>query len=229
MAKLYTGSDCDGAGEPGMFVPSVGLVGAAATAAVQAQMGPPTYSAGSLAAIDTIADMNDTSHAAVSETMDPLWQDCQQLHDLIESLRGKATTFCSDGTACPLPASSSDNFIFVDDDFTVGPDTNAGLLVVTGSLTMHGNFGWDGIIFAVGEGNVSRSGGGNGTISGGFLVADIAGPDNSYGNSDDCSGGFGSPDWDTSGGGDSRVTFCAANLAAALPHDVYRIVEFTQR
>ena len=228
-AKLYTGNDCDGAGEPGAFVPAVGLIGDAEAADVIASADKPTYSAGSLAPDDTIANLNDTSHPAVSEPLDPRWQDCQELHDMVESLRNHAKLLCLDGSTCTLPAPSQDNFSFIDDSYDADAEAGEGLLVVTGTLTVSGSFSWDGIILVIGEGVLTRSGAGGDTISGGIIVADVAGADDIYGNSDDCSGGLQPPTWDTSGGGSGTVAFCGEAIWGAFPHAVYRIVEFLQR
>jgi hypothetical protein len=81
----------------------------------------------------------------------------------------------------------------------------------------------------IGEGHLIRSGAGNGGISGGVIVADVAGPDNIFGNSDDCGTGLEPPTWDTSGGGSGTMTYCGGMIWDALPHDVYRLVEFLQR
>ena len=228
-AKLYTGNDCDGAGEPGAFVPAVGLIGDAEAADVIASADKPTYSAGSLAPDDTIANLNDTSHPAVSEPLGPRWQDCQELHDMVESLRGHAKLLCLDGSACTLPAPSQDNFSFIDDDYDADAEAGEGLLVVTGTLTLSGSFSWDGIILVIGEGIVVRSGAGGDTISGGIIVADVAGADDIYGNSDDCGTGLQPPTWDTGGGGSGTISYCGAAVWDALPHAVYRVVEFLQR
>jgi hypothetical protein len=228
-AKLYTGNDCNGAGEPGLFVPAVGLMNDAAATHVIAVPDKPTYEAGSLAPDDTIVNLNDTSHPAVTDPLDPRWQDCQELHDLVEYLRGKATTLCFDGTACTLPTPAPDNFIFVDDDYEPGPITGEGLLIVTETLTLDGSFEWDGLIMVIGEGHLIRSGAGNGLISGGVVVADVAGVDNIYGNSDDCGTGLQPPTWDTGGGGSGTISYCGAAVWDAFPHAVYRVVEFLQR
>ena len=228
-AKLYTGDDCNGAGEPGVYVPTVGTISDAATTDVQSQMGGPTYTSGPLAPQDTIANLNDTTHPAVSDPLDSTWQNCQDLHDLVESLRGEAVLLCTNGLSCPLPPASFDNFIFVDDDITLGPANGAGLIVITGTVTFNGNFSWNGIMLVIGEGQINRSGGGGEVILGTIIVADVAGADNIYGNADDCGSGFEPPSWDTSGGGNATISFCGQNIAGATPHEVYRIVDFLQR
>jgi hypothetical protein len=64
------------------------------------------------------------------------------------------------------------------------------------------------------------------------LVADIAGPDNSYGTIDDCTGGsagFAPAVFDESGGGDGLTVYCNADVLAATPTTRYAVVEFRQR
>jgi hypothetical protein len=228
-AKLYTGNDCNGAGEPGVHYPTVGLISDAAAADVIAVPDKPTYESGSLAPEDTIANLNDTSHPAVSEPLDPRWQDCQELHDLVVYLRGKAKYLCTDGSTCTLPTPAPDNLIYVDDDYEADAEDGEGVLIVTGTLTLNGSFSWDGILLVIGEGVVTRSGAGGDTISGGVIVADVAGADEIFGNGDDCATGLLPPTWDTSGGGSGTVSYCGATVWDAFPHDVYRVVEFLQR
>ncbi len=109
---------------------------------------------------------------------------------------------------------------FVDGDVDLGAgDQGAGLLVVTGKLTTHGNTSFKGVILVLGEGSVERSGGGNGTISGGIVVAKF----------DKTSGGFGKPTFTTNGGGNSLLQYDskAVNEAvSAIPgFDVAGVVE----
>lgn len=53
-------------------------------------------------------------------------------------------------------------------------DGGAGLLIVTGNLTMSGNPSFNGIILVIGEGTINRNGGGNGNILGSIYVARFA-------------------------------------------------------
>lgn len=53
-------------------------------------------------------------------------------------------------------------------------DGGAGLLIVTGNLTMNGNPSFNGIILVLGEGTINRDGGGNGNILGSIYVAKFA-------------------------------------------------------
>src|SRR6185437_16726799 len=60
-------------------------------------------------------------------------------------------------------------FTFIDGDCTL--TNGAGLLVVTGTLTMRGDTNFHGAILVLGAGRVIRDGGGNGEILGAILIA----------------------------------------------------------
>lgn len=96
---------------------------------------------------------------------------------------------------------------FVDGDVDLGAgDQGSGLLVVTGKLTTHGNTSFKGVILVLGEGSVERSGGGNGIISGGIIVAKF----------DKTSGGFQKPTFFTDGGGNSMLQYDSKAVAEAM-------------
>ena len=106
-------------------------------------------------------------------------------------------------SAAGLGASSTDGvFTFVDGDLTIGPGdpTGQGTLIVTGDLTLNGNFNWNGVIMVLGAGRVFRSGGGHGNIYGAMFIARFAktGADTDV---------FQSPTFDTSGGGSSNIQY----------------------
>ena len=102
-----------------------------------------------------------------------------------------------------LGASNPDGvFTFVDGDLTLGPGspTGQGTIIVTGKLTLDGNFQWNGVIMVLGTGEVYRSGGGHGDIYGAMFVAKFP---TSGADSDK----FGAPVFDTSGGGTSNIQY----------------------
>jgi hypothetical protein len=51
--------------------------------------------------------------------------------------------------------------------------SGAGILLVTGQLTLNGNFSYNGIILAIGEGAITKSGGGGGTVNGAMFAANL--------------------------------------------------------
>jgi len=93
-------------------------------------------------------------------------------------------------------------FTFVDGDLTLGPGnpTGQGTLIVTGKLTLDGNFNFNGVIMVLGAGEVYRSGGGHGNIYGAIFIGKFAatGMDSDK---------FGAPVFDTSGGGTSNIQY----------------------
>ncbi|HEX3248803.1 MAG TPA: hypothetical protein VHS05_05200 [Pyrinomonadaceae bacterium] len=62
-------------------------------------------------------------------------------------------------------------FTFVDGDVSLPSSGGKGLLVVTGTLSMNGSQTFDGLVLVLGGGVLDRSGGGNGTSLGAFVVA----------------------------------------------------------
>jgi hypothetical protein len=60
----------------------------------------------------------------------------------------------------------------VQGDYTLS-GSGTGILLVTGTLTMNGNPSFNGIVLVIGQGNVQKNGGGNGTLNGSLLVANL--------------------------------------------------------
>jgi hypothetical protein len=67
---------------------------------------------------------------------------------------------------------ASPAYTFVNGNATL--DGGAGLMIVTGDLTLSGNAVFNGVILVLGNGRVIRDGGGNGTILGSIYVARFA-------------------------------------------------------
>ena len=97
----------------------------------------------------------------------------------------------------------------MDGDATLGPVNGAGILIVTGRLTLNGNFNYNGLIMCIGDGELYRDGGGSGEINGAVFVAKTR---DSSGN---LLGTLGNPTFDTSGGGNSDIRYDATNLSNA--------------
>src|SRR5205814_1644676 len=63
---------------------------------------------------------------------------------------------------------------YVDGDLTMnGSQTGYGILVVTGTLDMGGNFSWNGLVLVLGDGVLHFNGGGGGQINGSVIVSKI--------------------------------------------------------
>jgi Tfp pilus assembly protein PilX len=158
------------------------------------------------------------------------WDSISALDELYTTLKNSADYYVgpSDPDPPSLGSAGAGKIVVVDRDFTLRPPPQgiipSGILLVTGELTLNGNFRYDGIILVVGKGNVQRNGGGTGTINGGIYVANILGPDETINTADDVFG-FGTGNistFDTDGGGNSTITYDAAqqNNGAGLTNAI---------
>jgi len=103
-------------------------------------------------------------------------------------------------------------FTFINGDCTL--DGGAGLLIVTGHLELNGTPSFNGLILALGEGTVHRSGGGAGNIMGAFAIGRFARTWQASENGQPHP--FLAPSFDTSGGGDSTIAFDSSWIDKAL-------------
>ncbi len=107
---------------------------------------------------------------------------------------------------------SDPQLTFVDGDADLRNGT--GLLVVTGTLSMSGNASFNGIILVLGEGAMTRNGGGNGDILGAIVVAKF---DRTWpADENDEEHPFLAPTFQTNGGGNSTVQYDSVKVDNAL-------------
>jgi hypothetical protein len=134
-----------------------------------------------------------------------------------------------DGVAAPgLGTSASPQFTFVDGNLSAS-GSGSGLLVVTGNLTLSGNFSFDGVVLVLGSwkdslgtlhgGRLTRSGGGDSLISGALVVSHFDRTTNT---------GFLPTSFDTSGGGTSDIKFNSLSVSNALNSLGTRVVGITE-
>src|SRR5262249_5184626 len=94
--------------------------------------------------------------------------------------------------------------------------TGNGILIVTGTLELHGDFAWNGIVYVVGDGHFEGKGGGNMQINGSLWVA------KTWDASHHLLDTLGSPTMHWNGGGGNCISYdhCfATNLMNAVPSD----------
>jgi hypothetical protein len=96
-------------------------------------------------------------------------------------------------------------FTFVDGDVSLPNSGGKGLLVVTGTLSMNGSQTFEGLVLVLGGGVLDRSGGGNGTSLGAFVVAKFNG-----------TGDFLAPTFTSSGSGTSTLQLDRNKVKTAL-------------
>jgi hypothetical protein len=94
---------------------------------------------------------------------------------------------------------------FVDGDTDLPPAGGAGLLIVTGTLTLNGSSDYKGLVLVLGGGNLIRDGGGNGNSLGGIMVAH-------FGNTGD----FLAPTFNSNGSGTSAIQYDSEWVRKAL-------------
>jgi hypothetical protein len=159
-SKFYTGHD--NAASPVASLPTFGVTHAADKAVADL-------------AITKGATVQEVSTQVVANSDLPEWLQTADkarafLTDMQLVARSMGRYFTSlDGTA---GSEASSKFTFVDGNADL--DGGAGLLIVTGTLTMHGNPTFKGVILVLGDGRVLRDGGGSGDIWGSIYIAKFA-------------------------------------------------------
>lgn len=165
-----------------------------------------------LAYLDHTALPADTEAAAIQVSTPEFLRTADDARAALVALRSTAegvnryfTPEDEDGSYTVSAANTTATGItFVDGDCNL--EGGSGLVVVTGELKMHGNPSFSGVILVLGEGKVTRKGGGNGDIYGAIVVAsfDRAG-----------TGGFLAPEYTTSGGGNSTLQYDSLAVSRA--------------
>ena len=172
-------------------------------------------------AVDVVNDSKPNTVSGVEKVKQfgnsslPLFlQSADNARDFLASLQATATGIDRYYTSTPGDFGSTSNpqFTFVDGDCSLSD--GAGLLVVTGKLTVSGNVGFNGIILVLGEGVVQRNGGGNEDIYGAIVVAKFARTWPSSENGQDHP--FLSPTYDMNGGGNSTTGYDSDEVEKAL-------------
>jgi Tfp pilus assembly protein PilX len=150
----------------------------------------------------------------------PPWDVITDLDSVYTTLKNGADYTSPSAPGFTLGTTDNRKVVVIDGDYTIDAATGAGILLVTGKLTLHGAFNYDGIILVIGNGNILRNGAGNGIITGGIYVANIKGADHQIDTPDDT---FITVTFETTGGGNSTIEYNAAdqtdssNLTNRLP------------
>jgi hypothetical protein len=96
---------------------------------------------------------------------------------------------------------------FVDGNFRTHTN-GGGILVVTGKLTLDGNFNFNGLIIVTGADGMDRHGGGKGTLEGATVIAPY--------NPNNLAAGFLPPKYDMRGGGNSEILYNSSSIANGM-------------
>jgi hypothetical protein len=98
------------------------------------------------------------------------------LQSLVTNITATADQVFPGGYSGSINLGTSNNpmVTVIQGNYNLGNNSGAGLLLVTGTLTFSGNPNWNGIILVIGQGAINTgSGGGNGQLNGGILVANL--------------------------------------------------------
>jgi Tfp pilus assembly protein PilX len=150
-----------------------------------------------------------------SATIDPIWKSAAALENLYNELMSMADvvvgtpTTTTTLTSAQVGTTANRKIVVVNGNAVLGPVNGAGILIVTGQLTLNGNFNYNGFIMCIGQGNLLRDVGGNGDIHGSILVAKTRDSSNnilpSLGTSS--SGQTLNSDYNTNGGSNSDIAY----------------------
>ena len=143
-------------------------------------------------------------------TIDPTWTSVSDVEDLYTTLKSVADVVLTGPatlTAAQVGTTANRKIVVVDGNATLGAVNGAGILIVTGQLTLDGNFNYNGLIMCIGQGSLIRNGGGNGDINGSVFVAKTRDA------SDNLLASLGNPTFNTNGGGNSDIEYDAAQLS----------------
>ncbi len=164
---------------------------------------------------NTVTDSPQGKVAQITNSDLPPWlRSANDARSLLLDLAARAESSGRYFTETPddFGTSGSPQFTFVDGDCDLR--NGAGLLVVTGRLSMSGNANFNGVILVLGEGEMTRNGGGNGDILGAIVVAKF---DRTWPAEDnDEEHPFLAPSFQTNGGGNSTVQYNSTSVNDAM-------------
>jgi hypothetical protein len=122
----------------------------------------------------------------------------------------------------PLACRGEKNTV-VQGDFSVSNTRGYGVLLVTGTLTISGNFEWNGLILVIGDGKIVANGGGNRTINGGIYLAQTKDPSTGA-----PLAALGSPFVDWNGGGTNELRYDSCKIKNAYGKSAFRVIAYRE-
>jgi hypothetical protein len=133
------------------------------------------------------------------------------LTSFVNSVSSVATNvYGSNPSSINLGTATNPTITVVNGDYSMGPTTGYGILVVTGTLTISGNYSWNGLVLVIGSGASVLNGGGNGQINGSVFVANTSGGTLNAANTD----------WSGGGGNGIQYNHCwADDMLSKIPYN----------
>jgi Tfp pilus assembly protein PilX len=109
---------------------------------------------------------------------DPRLKTVGGLEKLVAGIARNATDiYAAPKTVGDIGNPSNYRVVVVNGDADLGPGTGYGILLVTGDVTVAGNFTWNGLVLIIGQGVLHPANGVYGTINGGLFIARTRAPD----------------------------------------------------
>ena len=154
----------------------------------------------------------------INDEIPPWLSTPQQLDSTIKSLYNVALAAGRYFPSGEEPGSygnytSGQGITFCDGDCVLEGE-GGGILVVTGQLTVHGNWAFRGLVIVTGQDGVRRTGGGNGEIYGNMVVVPYV--NSSVYPATEPAGAFLAPQYDLSGGGNSTIAYNSTAMNDSL-------------
>ncbi len=177
--------------------PAIGVDNAAAVTTIDSTIAKPNNYQGTNWVNNTTPSVATVPLLATAN-----WSNPTTLNNLASEMANVADVTCPGNALCAGPTygtAAAPQITYANGNFTLGSGNNgAGILVVTGTLTISGKMEWDGLILVIGQGSVTISGGGDGTIFGELFVANTAGA---------VGGVLGTPTFNWNGGGSAGIFY----------------------
>jgi hypothetical protein len=237
-AYSVTGTDnAPTSGSPNSLGPPITGANAVACPAPQNEPAIGVYDASSVGPVQTDIGKRSTAYtgspagvAPVGTALGNTLGTVGGLEALVTQLTNTASTANINASSVPNPGSVSPyNPVInvVTGDLSIsGSFSGAGILLVEGTLTMSGNPSYSGLILVIGKGVVVKNGGGNGTLDGSILVANLYDSSGVYTPSHllPSSGAPGTPNITWHGGGNAGIQYDSCWSSAMSQSLNYRIV-----
>jgi len=204
---IFDGANSNASGVSGGTKSAISLTSTTAETAVQTNLaGPP----------DRTSNYTCTTPPCInndSATIDPTWTSVAGIEGLYNTLASMSGTITlgSPGTTTTLTAeqvgtTTDRKIVVVNGNAILGPVNGAGILVVTGQLTLSGDFNYHGLVMCIGQGSLFRTGGGSGEIDGSVFVAKTRDASNNL------LATLGTSSFNTNGGGNSDIVYDSDEL-----------------
>jgi hypothetical protein len=187
---------------------------AGVTAIDNSLIGPPNRTGNYTGTGSTPSVVNEGSTGG--NLLSGAWSSPAQLNSLVSTLANGAdvTYTCGIGTPCngtgPYGTTTAPRVTYVNGDFNFGSNSGAGVIVVTGTLSITGNSSFNGLVLVIGQGILLGQGGGNSQFNGSVFVAKTNASTSPYAQL----ASLGQPTIGWNGGGTNGIQYnsCWANI-----------------